>query len=135
MRILLGLLLLRWRRKHLLDRHGSAFAPVDGGFVAHIAAQHLLVLEVLVAFDQLRRSTVARLVNRDHGYISGGHVSLVRRTTLDISQELLLSLNFIDHLAVNDLNIEIFTRYYQRVIPLVHIGKSVFPGALNSTTS
>jgi hypothetical protein len=83
----------------------------------------------------LRRATVARLVNRDHGYISGGHVSLVGRTALDISQELLLSLNFIDHLAVNVLNIEIFTRYYQRVIPLVHIGKSVFPGALNSTTS
>ena len=92
---------------HRLQQWPSS-APVDGWVLAHIVAEDLLLLKQL---NELRLLDVlVCLVRRE---VRSVH-DLVRRATFDFLQDLLLSLNFEDHLNVNVLNVEILLRDHQR---------------------
>lgn len=81
----------------------SATTPVDGGFDAHVAAYNFF-LHMLEELWWLLR----------HHFLSAhNHGVVIVRATLDLLQKLVVPLYFVNHLAVNILDVEVFTGHQQ----------------------
>ena len=93
--VLIGLL------RHHFDSHGLEFvlAPVDSWSSAHVSANNLFIVKSL---DQLGVSAWMVLCNQEL-------LVLIGWFSFNFTQQLIVPLNFKDHLTVNVFNVEILS--------------------------